>query len=265
MLNSLACKIASGIRNQENDDFANNMAAFSAASQLDPDAAKGALDDIKDAMDNASSLDGEMASEMASAVSDMEQQINDALDKEGLSADQLKDLLGAFLGDGSGNSDASDQASALVALSRYGKEYKNADAKELAAYYAKKFAAEGNPYIYRKYDGDVGAYMSLQAVANTSGYRYIFDDAHDTVTLSKSKDYYEFTNGKTVYEMAGGKEQQLLKEAGFMSTIYIASEDSETIFKAKAEYIDDTDYAVLVTDSMESKISEMIEILKKGA
>lgn len=265
MLNSLAGKIASGIRNQENDDFANNMAAFLAASQLDPDAAKGALDDIKDAMDNASSLDGEMASEMASAISDMEQQINDALDKEGLSADQLKDLLGAFLGDGSGNSDASDQASALVALSRYGKEYKNADAKALAASYAKKFAAEGNPYIYRKYDGDVGAYMSLQAVANTLGYRYIFDDAHYTVTLSKSKDYYEFTNGKTVYEMAGGKEQQLLKEAGFMSTIYIASEDSETIFKAKAEYIDDTDYAVLVTDSMESKISEMIEILKKGA
>ena len=244
------------------DDIANKLEAFMAVSELDPDAAKAALGEIKNAVDNSSGLDASTANALAAELSDAEQKL-DQMSTDQLSTSDLTELIEDILGGSFEDSNDASQAATVVALDRYAMENRNSDAKALALSYANKLADRGNPYVYKKYNQEKAEYVSLQSVGKVLGYRYIFDDAHYSVTLSKAGEYYLFTNRKQEYTLTGGNTDQLEKPAGFMQTIYISSTDSEKLFGAKAGYLDSSDqYALLITPKLDSRIADIYEQLK---
>ena len=244
------------------DDIANKLEAFMAVSELDPDAAKAALGEIKNAVDNSAGLDASTANALAAELSDAEQKL-DQMSTDQLSTSDLTELIEDILGGSFEDSNDASQVATVAALDQYAMENRNSDAKALALSYVNKLADRGNPYVYKKYNQEKAEYVSLQSVGKVLGYRYIFDDAHYSVTLSKAGEYYLFTNRKQEYTLTGGNTDQLEKPAGFMQTVYISSADSEKLFGAKAGYLDSSEqYALLITPKLESKIADIYEQLK---
>ena len=244
------------------DDIANKLEAFMAVSELDPDAAKAAIGEIKNAVDNSSGLDASTANALAAELSDAEQKL-DQMSTDQLSTSDLTELIEDILGGSFEDSNDASQVATVAALDQYAMENRNSDAKALALSYVNKLADRGNPYVYKKYNQEKAEYVSLQSVGKVLGYRYIFDDAHYSVTLSKAGEYYLFTNRKQEYTLTGGNTDQLEKPAGFMQTVYISSADSEKLFGAKAGYLDSSEqYALLITPKLESKIADIYEQLK---
>lgn len=273
-LTSLASDITSGIRDSSDSygssSILNQMAAFSSLSSYDPDAAAAALAEIKDALDNASNIDSDVKAQLDSEVSELEEQIAAAAASGAskLSADALKSLLADYFGEytGNGASSATEQqkAGALIALSMYAEATDNADARAMASALAGKMASDGNSYIYEQYDKDTNEYISLKALGAVLGYRYIFDNAHYTVTLSKAQEYYLFTQDSVDYVSASKVSRIMQKAAGLMGTLYISGEDGEAIFDSTGYYIPKSIYASVRTSAMESSIQEVYEMLMRG-
>ena len=265
MLNTLASSITSGIRDGSGID--NQMAAFSALSSYDPSAASSALTEIKDALDGATGLDDETKDQLEATVSNLEQQVANATNSD-LDTDALKKLLadyfGSYFGNGSSSASEVQMAGALIGLSTYAEDAENADARALAALLAGKMADDGNDYIYEQYDKDTSEYLSLKALSRVLSYRYIFDSAHYTVTLSKAQSYYLFTYGKEEYMSAGKVPGTMLKAAGLMGTLYISSDDGSGIFNCTGYYVPKSSYASVRTQEMESTIQEVYQMLMEG-
>ncbi len=275
-LNSLASDITSGIRDSSDTTYGsssllNQMAAFSALSSYDPDAAASALAEIKDALDNASNIDADLKNQLGSEISELEGQIADASSTagaSGLSSETLKSLLADYFGEYTGNGTSSatqeQKAGALIALSMYAEATDNSDARAMASSLAGKMASDGNSYIYEQYDKDTGEYLSLKALGAVLGYRYIFDNAHYTVTLSKAQEYYLFTQDSVDYISTDKTSGIMQKAAGLMGTLYISSEDGDTIFDSTGYYIPKSIYASVRTSAMEYSIQEVYQMLMRG-
>lgn len=279
MINALAESIASDIRNYEStltdesgktnsntlsQEMANKLAALSAIGKLEPAATKAALDNIKSAVNSTSSMDESVADKLLEEVSDIEQEADELLASDKLSQNELMDLIDTALGSKFDEASKDEQTATVKALLDYADETANKDAKTLAKAYISKLAASGNPYIYKKYDKDTEEYVSLNSISNVLGYRYVFDDAHYTVTLNKNGKYFKFSLKSKEYEMTGKEKGTLEKTPGLMSALYISENDSHSIFGADAEYIEGSDYAILVTEKIDSRIAELINILKEG-
>lgn len=152
----------------------------------------------------------------------------------------------------------------MIAMDWFGERKNSAGALELAATLAKQTAQSNNPYLYEKYQGKKDAYLSLQAYGKVMGFRYIFDDKHNTVTLQKSKDYFVFTLAKKEYEMTGKTKKNLETAPELQGTLYIKEGDSTKIFETKAEYIEKAKYGVVVTAPVETLAKEIYDKLVEG-
>lgn len=272
-LAQMADNLASGIRSGDKnsgEDLRNQLAALSAAAQLDPQAGKAALLQVQEALDGASGLSEEDAAAMRESLLDALEEVENAQASLGgmLSEDALSNLLREILtelfGADFSNAASDKQAAAILAMEWYGENKGNDAALSLAASLAKQARQNQNPYLYQKYEGKKDAYMSLQALGKVLAYRYIFDDWHNTVTLQKSKEYYLFTLGSLQCETAGGSRKTLKAAPEFMDTLYLHGNDSRQIFDAKAEYIKKADYGVVGTAQAETLAKEIYDRLLEG-
>lgn len=272
LLANMANQLASDIRNGEADasSLQNQMAALAATAGLDPEAGLAALEQVGDALANATGLDGEVAAALGDSLSDAKkdaQAAADAMADGNLSEDALTDLLDSILsslfGTSFENATSAQQAAAILAMEWYGNAQSSEDALSVAASLAKQAKDSGNQYIYDKYILQ-DAYLSLQAMSKVLSYRYVFDDAHDTATLQKGKEYYLFTLGVIQYETSGDAKKDLKAAPEFMNTLYICSQDSEKIFDTKAEYIQKAPYGVVGTPSVETQATEIYNSLTEG-
>ena len=272
LLSSMADMLTSDIRNAGEDtsasDLQNQMEALLAAATLDPDAAKAALNQVQDALDNATGLDADTASGLQSGLTDAKESLGQA-GNGNLSADELKSLLDSILSGifGSGGYDSasdSQKAAAMIALEWYGEERNSSAALDLAASLARQGAQENNPYLYEKYSDSSEAYLCLRSLAQVLGYRYIFDDVHSTVTLQKAKSYYLFTLAKMQYEREGNVTKELSATPQLSGTMYLLGVDGERLFDTKAEYFRNAVYGAVGTPTVESFAQQIYEQLVEG-
>lgn len=272
LLSSMADMLTSDIRNAGEDtsasDLQNQMEALLAAATLDPDAAKAALNQVQDALDNATGLDADTASGLQSGLTDAKESLGQA-GNGNLSADELKSLLDSILSGifGSGGYDSasdSQKAAAMIALEWYGEERNSSAALDLAASLARQGAQENNPYLYEKYSDSSEAYLCLRSLAQVLGYRYIFDDVHSTVTLQKAKSYYLFTLAKMQYEREGNVTKELSATPQLSGTMYLLGVDGESLFDTKAEYFRNAVYGAVGTPTVESFAQQIYEQLVEG-
>ena len=270
LLTDMASDLSSAIRSSdaEGEDLKNQLAALSAAAQLNPDAGKAALDQVGDALNKATGLNSGLVADLKDTLEEAKDAV-DAKAQQGaeLSKTALASLMDSIMerlfGTDFEHSTSAQQASAILAMEWYGQEENSDTALKFAAALAKQAAANRNPFLYKKYTAKE-AYMSLQALGKALDYRYIFDDKYVTVTLQKGKEYYLFTSSKKQYKIAGEKIKKLKASPELMDTLYVHGEDSEKIFSTKAEYIQEAQYAVVGTPSVETQAKELYERLLEG-
>lgn len=270
LIGELAEGITAGLRNGTVDTdggqggtggLENDMAALSELAQYDPDAASGAVLDIRDALDGASDSDNGLLDDLNGRLSEIEQKCNDGSEAgEALSEERLNSLLADYF-DGSSTASGQDKAGALIALSQYAEDTDNQAAGMLAVSMANRFAAAENPYIFLKYDKAAGAYVSLQSIGRIFGYRYVFDDVHQSVTLQKSTEYYTFTLGNPVYGFAQDARGELSAGPVIRSVLYISSDDGNDIFGCKGYDVPGCSYAAARTKAMEPGIRKVYDML----
>jgi len=267
LLASMADELSSSIRSGGDSDLETLVASLVAAAQLDPLAGTAALNQVQEALNNATGLDADIVSSIGDALKEAKDTLDGSAGGE-LSEEQLLELLDSVLaglyGEEFENITSEQQAAAILALEWYGHERQSEVALECAAALAKRMAAEGNFYVYEKYDGKSDAYMSLQAISRVMGYRYVFDDAHNSVMLQKAKLYYVFTLKENTYETVGESLVALSTAPQIMNTLYIHGQDSSSVFDAKAEYIEKASFGVVGTPSVERIAKEIYDALLEG-
>lgn len=221
----------------------NTLDAFSTLAQLEPDAAGQALDEINDALENASGITQARKEELNGKLGDISREIHDAVKKQNSpqSTDELLTLIEEQLASMSGGACDKNKAGILIALSMYAQESGSRNAKLLAASLANQYASEQNEYLFPKYDRHAQEYVSLKAVSAVLQYRYIFDDAESSITLSKAKTYHVF------------------------DTCYISPKESKECFDVSARYIASCSWAALKTADMIPEIERVYQLLMGGA
>lgn len=265
LIDELADNITSGIWDDtEGNALTYDMAALSELAQCDPSAALAAVSEIQDALDGAADTDAGLTEEVSAQLSDIERQISDAGGSgRTLTKEQLNSLLADYF-DGTSEVSDRDKAGALIALSRYAEDAHNRTAAFMAVSVANRFAAEGSPYLYEKYDRAAEPYVSLQSIGRILGYRYLFDDAHHIVTLQKATEYYIFTAGDPLYAFMESAEGRLSAGPVMKNTLYLNSDDGNLLFGCKGYYVPGCAYAAARTKAMEPVIEDIYNMLMRG-
>lgn len=271
LLVSMADSLTSAIRGADSEtsatDLQNQMAALTAAATLNSEAGKAALRQVQDALENAAELDedlaAELSGELADALETAEAGSGAELTEAALEA-LLDDTLTALFGGGFAEISEKQQAAAMIAMEWYGGEREQEAALRLAATLAEQANAQKNPYLYPKYTNRGESYLSLQALGRVSGYRYIFDDAHASVTLQKGKLYYRFTLSQQTCEAADGTDRALSAKPELLQSIYLSGTDSSQLFDTKAECFEKAALGAVGTPEVEALAEEIYEELLKG-
>lgn len=131
-----------------------------------------------------------------------------------------------------------------------GKDASDAAVRELAKRQAEMMNSSESPYIYQKYAGQTQEYVSLHAVADCLGYRYIYDNDKKQVTLSLKGQTYTFYANRKDYRN-GTQELSMTQNAESQDDLYISETDAIAIFACAAQYVPDSEYALLVVDGSE--------------
>ena len=266
VISTIKDEIVSAIRDSDQDADAaiNDMSTLTSLASYDKDSAKAALSEIQDALNNASNPDSDLAQELDSMAEDLSNSIDGMSD--GYSLEQLKTLLSDYFSD---SATAAEKAGALIGLSTYAEDAGDKNARNYAVSLATSLNDEDNSYIYGKYTKATDTYVSLFALKQVKSYRYVYDQAHYTVTLTKGTKYYKFTNGSKDCTTGTDITTQMSKEAGLdkngRTTLYISGDDCSVIFKGiTGYYVPSSDYASIRTPEMESTITEVYNLLMNG-
>ena len=276
LLNSLSSDIASGIRNingtgttssgvaysqKEAEELKNKMEIFSSISAFAPDAAAQALKDIEEAVAGASLQNNEFVEDIQATIGVVKEKIEDGqkgnltnIDSEELIS-MLENILGCTLEEAT----AIDFSGAVLALSRFGYEHNNREARSLAITYAAEMYDLSHVYIYPKVETEKKEYVSVRAIGQVLDYRYVFDDAHYSATLSKGKSYHTFTKDLKDYSYTGKKTGKLTTNVVFQDTLYLGNADAKKIYNIEAGYVHGSKYAIVVTEQVEKRTKEFYD------
>ena len=148
-----------------------------------------------------------------------------------------------------------------MALTRFGYDFNNVNARNLAISLANDMYREGNIYIYLKYSSDTREFVSLRAMGMVLGYRYVFDDVHCTVTLTKGRNYKTFAKDSDEYIYTGEKSAKLDSKVLFQDTLYLYTTDASKLYSVNAGYVHGCDYAVVATKAVEKLAKEIYDQL----
>ena len=265
---SSAAVDTSRITSQEDLDLLNKMAAFSELSSLDADAASAGLSQIEAALENASSMDSTLAASLRQTAGTTRRKIDSAISKDGsnLTSAELTQLIEDVLGCSIDEASSLQLASAVLALSRFGYDYHNINAQNLAVSYAGDMYQNKDSYVYSKLSGESQEYVSLKSIGAVLGYRYVFDDTHYSVTLSRGTTYNTFVKGEATYTKTGEKTDTLSTAPKYQASLYLISDDAYSIYRVSAGYVRQCDYAIVVTAQVSSLTdtlyNEMVDQLR---
>ena len=87
----------------------------------------------------------------------------------------------------------------------------------------------------------------------------MYNDSKQRATLTYGASVYEF-NVNSATALHGG-EQIKLSEPGILSgSFYLSEKDTEEYLKCTAQYVERCDYAVCVTEKVEKKAKELLDL-----
>lgn len=267
VIHELASEIASTIRNgeieeDEKEKLVNDLVALEALGAINginAEAAEEAIKQIEDSLTNSSIVDEALSAELVQSVIDAKEQIklHQLENPADADMDMLENILYRILGCSPKDATAIEYGASVIALSRFGQTYNNEVAKKLASSYVSNMYANNNIYSYKQFSDRFYEYVSLKALADVLGYRYIFDNVHCVVTLCKGSIYKTYTKDSEQYTYSSNKKASMTKPVVYMENLFISEQDAKAQYKVEAEYIHDSKYAIVVTPQMEAKAIEI--------
>ncbi len=185
-----------------------------------------------------------------------------------LAAAELETLIqDTFGGDFASLSNA-DQASAIAGLNRLGQagngQAGNRQAGDMARAYLNRGLQAGNPYLYLKLKGESAVYAPLKLIGDTTNYRYVYSDSKQEVTLTRKTDIYRFTVADDQVYFRDGTGKSLSATVKTQDVPYLSGTDTKELFGCTAEYIDNTDYGVLLSPKMEKGAEGFVLAAQEG-
>ncbi|MBQ7677245.1 MAG: hypothetical protein IJT32_03325, partial [Lachnospiraceae bacterium] len=203
---------------------------------------------------------------------------NDADKGKGMTEDELNNLLKGLLGTDFSNLPPDAKGAVVAALNQYGREHNNEPLLVLARKLLTDMMDEHSEYVYAKYRNDPNAeYVSFAAIdrARTlTRFRYVHVDLDATMSYLGSGTSYEYKVGQSSYSMSNGDTGLLnaplveqadpyIHNSQTMHYAYLDEGDAKQMLDVRAEYIIQTEYAVLVAGKMEPTIQSVIAALDK--
>lgn len=180
-----------------------------------------------------------------------------------LSENELLDLISKLLGSDFNSLDANGKVVAAVGVKWLGEEG-NGNAKLLGQKLIEKCAEEKNRAVYDKYRGSTTMeYITIRAVGNCAGYRYVYHDSKKTATLSAKK-VFSFTVGSSELKYSNGAKETMKAPVVFQADPYMCEDTAKQFFGCEAEYFENN-YAACMTSSMMSKAKELLDGFKEEA
>ncbi len=281
-LSQIAEDMAAAIRDGSMEGLAGKMAAIEAVGAMDNASAQSAISQVEEAIEESLAMDSshtdqDALKELGEQVQELGQKLKEeavlgkgtglgggaGADGNVLSAQEMAALLESLLGGPFHSLSFQEQAACLQAVERYGEDTLSGQISDLAAQYARQMEQAGNPFVYAKYKQEIKEYACLQAVAGSLGYRYIFDDPQQTVTLQKGKRYYQFRVGDKSCQTAE-ESRRLEREAVLQGTVYISGEDCKKLFSCEPESIDRAGLGLLITPDIAGRSEEIYSSLREG-
>ena len=146
-------------------------------------------------------------------------------------------------------------------LSRMGIE----PANPLVKQFVNKLQQTNNKYLYRQYAPDRSTeYIAMDTLSKCTAFRYFYDDAKATASMTKGSIIYIFKRGSNqMYKQSTDNEPETMeKQIVYSGTVYIAENDADVYFKCTAEYCYGTEIAACIPATKLAKVEEYIETLQ---
>lgn len=180
-----------------------------------------------------------------------------------MSEADIRSILETVLGSSFDDANDKNKAEATAAMNRLGQSGSRA-AANLARIFLSQCVKEDNPYIFLKLRGESAEHIPLRSIGICGGYRYVYSDSQKEVTLTKKSRVYRFSVYGDKVAVQGGKEEQLTSPVKVQSLPYLAEADASSYFRCQAEYIDTTDYGVVLNEEMQKRVEELISAFQEG-
>lgn len=174
-------------------------------------------------------------------------------------ADKLQTALVQAMGSEEEDWTEEEQALAVMAMESCG--LTNHEALALAAELAEKYYNNDNPYFYQKLKNEASEFIPLDTFAKCTSWRYIFHSGNKTGILRKGTEFYEYSSFSRIVKEKDGKTTEMKDYARYQSMLYLSEDDMKETFGAEALYIQDSEYAILVTEQMNEKSAEILNAL----
>lgn len=247
-----------------------------ALMSANPDAALDGLQDIYKALTSAAYLAGaeeegsktakqdeKKTSEFETCMVQVEEVLAEnasALNKTSLSDEAAKEILEEVAGKAIEEQSEEEQAALLEASLAALEQQANEGIKKMAQILAAQMEANGSPYIFRQYNDPASEYIPAETISECMGYRYVYDNNQQKVTLSGKGKYFTFRAFQKEYEQ-GKDKKELSKNAGFQGDVYLFEQDTEELFKCTAQYVPGSSLALLVTQDNSEQSSAYLSML----
>ena len=147
----------------------------------------------------------------------------------------------------------------LAALQMYYDQTKSDDALALLLSLARRQSEVGNPLVYQKYNDLGNEYVPLSALQYVTGMRYVWNATRSLGTLAKGATYYGFTAYSDAVVRGRTEEDvdHMSLTAKYQNGIYVCEEYTLQEFGAEGLYLQDSDYAVLITTEIQAQAEEL--------
>ncbi len=212
---------------------------------------------------NASSADAKSA---AAALKDRNKDKEKKTGGRTLGDSEVLSAIEELLGQPFGSLPGDLQAAVISALNEYGVRHEDRQALALARRLLDQTMGDRNPLAYRKLSGlpyECVSFGAIDRSRNYSGYRLVEEKSDGTQALSSMRSDKSFTFKPE--KLAGRQTDAYIRGSQTEEYAYIDEAVSLKKIKCRAEYISDTEYALLVTKSMESVIKETVNRLEEMA
>ncbi len=186
--------------------------------------------------------------------------------------DAINNLIESMFGAPFADLPDDEKIAVIAGCMRYGKENSNEFVCDFARELTKEVVDEKNVFIYHQFTADPTAeYVSLAAVDRARRYtRYRYVRIGNEITMTQILDgsvSYVFTIGSNEVEKASGQKEQMSGAAvqqkdpylrGELITKYgyLLEDDAYKYLEDKAEYIDNTEWAAVITPSIDTKAED---------
>ncbi|MBQ1527713.1 MAG: hypothetical protein IIZ75_11290 [Lachnospiraceae bacterium] len=257
---SVAAALAAGVS-------AEDIQAVIAARMAD---LKGDIQKIKDKIEKAEGpgVSDDMMKAINSALDDMKKKAAAAgaaaagstAKKSGPDEAAIVAALKNALGDSLQDAPDDGLAVATAAVSRLAKSGNQA-AAAITPRLADILRARRSGYLYVQYKDKTPRYINLKTIGSCTKYRYVYDDTRKTATMTRGAAAIILQVGSDKAKRTGSDEETLKNIIVKSADPYISEDDAKNYFNVTSEYLYGTNYALCLTEPMDTAADEMLKTL----